>query len=414
MATTRIKLTTLLHHYEKKYASNPSRLYLSIPKEEQWRFFVDGCVQSSEEQINYLLDTNAGAPLNRLLGMNTTERRKVKKADIERLNRGWLFFEKREPGYLRALYNAFRFVFEPAQPLTQKFICQLHYAATEAVDKTNYSSKDGRRDHFRRNSRESVVLGASNCTYAGLVQMLNEREPYAYIEIDGCMFSSLSFLTMREDHETYYTDEQMDPELYKNLLAATTIEEQASILHDAIVRHVGDIKYISEVNFIDDLEDNCQKALDEYNQNINRLDAPMDKLRCIVKVVQKLEQIHLFIDANCRTYCMILLNHLLAVNGLPLCILPDPNRFDLFSVEELMDDVIRGMQNTFTLIETGQLYYVKTSDVLNLLKVPNSLGIKREHFDVITNSADRLQRRVEAKLRHEENDGASAAKRQRI
>lgn len=52
------------------------------------------------------------------------------------------------------------------------------------------------------------------------------------------------------------------------------------------------------------------------------------------------------IDGNCRTICMVLLNSLLMRYGFPPSLMDDPNKFDGFSIEELVNLVKQGMTRT--------------------------------------------------------------------
>lgn len=89
---------------------------------------------------------------------------------------------------------------------------------------------------------------------------------------------------------------------------------------------------------------------DSYNTAIIHAETPEEKLKIIVKHVQRISQLHSFLDGNIRT-CYILLNRLLKEEGLSLTLLLDPNRFDCFSVEELVNFVKEGqiyLQDVFS------------------------------------------------------------------
>lgn len=66
------------------------------------------------------------------------------------------------------------------------------------------------------------------------------------------------------------------------------------------------------------------------------------KLDIIIEFIQSLEQLHPFIDGNCRVFVMLLLNSELIKNGFPPTMLDNPNRFDLFSKKELADEIKKG------------------------------------------------------------------------
>ena len=68
-----------------------------------------------------------------------------------------------------------------------------------------------------------------------------------------------------------------------------------------------------------------------------------DKLRLIIQFIKKLELLHPFNDANCRTFCILLLNRELVRNGFCPSMLEDPNLFDGYSIDYLVNEVIQGM-----------------------------------------------------------------------
>lgn len=70
-------------------------------------------------------------------------------------------------------------------------------------------------------------------------------------------------------------------------------------------------------------------------------------LEAVVRCCQSLERAHLFSDGNARTVGFLVLNKLLLECGLAPCMFPDHNRFDGYSVAELVSDVRRG-QHVFS------------------------------------------------------------------
>src|SRR5262249_3978546 len=67
------------------------------------------------------------------------------------------------------------------------------------------------------------------------------------------------------------------------------------------------------------------------------------KLKAIASYIQKLEVLHPFEDANCRTFVILLLNKLLIENGFSSVILINPNQFDGFSNSQLVTAIKNGM-----------------------------------------------------------------------
>jgi hypothetical protein len=85
---------------------------------------------------------------------------------------------------------------------------------------------------------------------------------------------------------------------------------------------------------------------DAYRTEIGRARTEDDKLRAIARCCQDLDQSHVFEDGNIRTVAFLVMNKLLAENGLSPAILDEPNCFDGFSVDQLVGE-IRAGQATF-------------------------------------------------------------------
>jgi hypothetical protein len=88
-----------------------------------------------------------------------------------------------------------------------------------------------------------------------------------------------------------------------------------------------------------------QGVLDEYHASIKDALEEDDKLAVIARCCQELDQAHAFADGNIRVIAFVLLNKLLIENGLSPTILLEPNRFDGYSVGELVADIKEGQQN---------------------------------------------------------------------
>ncbi len=70
------------------------------------------------------------------------------------------------------------------------------------------------------------------------------------------------------------------------------------------------------------------------------------KLQAIVILVQDLEQAHPFFDGNCRTFCKVLLNTLLMQYDFHPTLMDNPNKFDGYSIAELVTLIKEGMDRT--------------------------------------------------------------------
>lgn len=88
-------------------------------------------------------------------------------------------------------------------------------------------------------------------------------------------------------------------------------------------------------------EEFVARYIKEYNTAIKHASADDEKLLAIANCVSQIEKLHPFYDGNCRTM-LILTNKLLLQNGLSPCIYENPNRIDMFSKEQIVDEIKRG------------------------------------------------------------------------
>lgn len=80
-----------------------------------------------------------------------------------------------------------------------------------------------------------------------------------------------------------------------------------------------------------------------YQKEIIQADSNEKKLSCIATLIHELELLHPFTDGNCRTFVFALLPKLLIEQGFTPVILENPNRFDLFSNQELVEEIKKGL-----------------------------------------------------------------------
>lgn len=91
--------------------------------------------------------------------------------------------------------------------------------------------------------------------------------------------------------------------------------------------------------------------LAQYHEELYLAQTDLAKIAAIVNVVQQLERLHPFRDANCRTFCMALLNLELIKSGLHPTIQDDPNAFDFLPVNKLVEQVMVGQEKFKKLAE---------------------------------------------------------------
>jgi len=275
---------------------------------------------------------------------------------------GWKVFEEDEPGYLKGTLNAYQHwtnLFKTAQPkLSSELIKSIHHAAAQHVKKTNYekdpTEKSGRFRHITEpalfNEATYYLIYKMNTTNSSL-EGFNELID----KINKKKFPILFFLQDPLDETNLTLVENPDENFYNDYA-------------NNEYRIIRLIVYIPKGEKIETfLDKKMDEFLSEFEKEISKAKTPRDKLRAIIVFIQDCEQIHFFLDLNCRTLCMNLLNFLLLSHGFPTAILRDPNMLDGFSVDQLIEETIQGMDRALRVAEGEQIFEVPTQKILQCM-----------------------------------------------
>ena len=111
--------------------------------------------------------------------------------------------------------------------------------------------------------------------------------------------------------------------------------------------------------------------IDSYHREIRAADTPDKKLAAIARCCRDLEISHLFADGNARTVGFCVANKLLIENGFSPVILENPNRFDGYSVNELVQELKDGMEKFAShcndRVRTGSVGHEGLVDTRNII-----------------------------------------------
>ncbi len=405
-------LFATLSFYKESAAGDPQTLRLLIPDHEIWRFFIDGNKQDSDS---------------------------------------WIGFEERERGYLKALYKAYQEIFNFKRKLDIDFICDLHRIATNGVEETNYADDDiSGAGNFRTIKTDAVYFGLCyNDTYKntspdGIFEYLERNDNLTKIlakKIDTTIanISDKEFIeycrtcvakaralnpsptendileqikSNNNNSESVasfrkYSYMSLTVLLCKAIGETTNNRELATCLFKIINKFDNEYSFCVNFHLVSEqiyntnetLKNRMNELIQKYDDSISKAKSPFEKLSVIVTFIQSCEQLHPFYDANCRTFCMLLANHLLMRNGYLPCIFDDPNRFDMYSHNELMVECVNGMTNTMNLIRHGKIYQVATEDILENMLLKNSNPDNELTYFNNTVSVERESRVRECKRR---------------
>jgi len=373
------RLNMVMEEYQQLAYCDPVILRLLIPAHEVWRFFIDGVVQKQET---------------------------------------WLDFEVREEGYLKALYKAFQEIFDHSLELDVNLVRRLHRLATSNVNGTNYADYDETNEigNFRDDYKYTggYYLNANsrfvNVTVEGLVELFNANHSQISLTLQfynkscatttfedfildsQCVRAIRKYVVANNNQNTKYDTDEIIFHLHEYF--SHYIRNQVPYFPDDIKRRFADIiieigltrndkelaevmvKIIRNKTKYDDfrilvvsiqpepvqdvLAAEITVRINTFKRLVSTANTPLEKLSAIVYFIQSCEQLHAFSDGNCRTFCMLMFSFLLIRHGLPLAILNDPNRFDAFSHNQLLQEAVTGMENTFRLIKDGKLFGVTT------------------------------------------------------
>lgn len=374
------QLRSILTDYHDLANNDPTLLRLLIPNTDIWRIFVDGDKQKTGN---------------------------------------WRAFEKREPGYISAMVATFNGLFDFTTDLNIDLIQTLHFNATLGVSKTNYDACwDGslRKGKFRTNASPTAgsCISENNASVEGIIEVLeNETSPLVFAlwfpsttTFDSSVFSdfhiNLACIKKIRQLVSAHTGD-----FVKNVSASDILLHLKQFTHDELVDEINSLHsrlrdYFVEFIFklgntkttreaaaclfdflnneheirvivaskhpnkytTESLIVTTNNYIAIYRHEMQAAKTKMQQLIAIVRFIHSCDQLHPFDDANTRTFCMLLLNHLLMKNGFPFTILENPNHFDCLSLSELLVKTIEGMENVFKLIKQHSLFNITTAETL--------------------------------------------------
>ena len=264
-------------------------------------------------------------------------------------------WENREPGSLAGVLNAYAHCIDKIntkQPFTTEDVLIIHQCCIDKVVGTNY-------DKVKTKSPQSLNTGFRKFLEPVMFQFI----PNVNLSIAGCKGAAEYIWKNMIDHEEPYY-------LFQKVSSANDIKDFLIQYINIEENRPGILPFVEGLTEEKDniiIPTKIQHVLDNLYKQFEVIpDSPETddlKISAIVSAIQELEQIHPFQDANCRTFCFVLLNSILMQQGYDPAIIDDPNKFDGFSVEELVETVKLGMQETCKLVDDSyEQKYFSESD----------------------------------------------------
>lgn len=239
-----------------------------FPEKECWRLFIDGKKQTDKSE------------------------------------HGWVGYERREPGCIQKMYDAFIETRE-----NHNLQSDLTYTITDRMHQTITTHfKENELKGFRVSTTKSGHHAFDTLSYAGFLEIT--QKPYS----------------------DWFKIRHRGGEHPATVVVASFVD-------------------LDEKSIITTVE----KIIQNYHINFNASgDNRIEQLQSIIKLASDYARFHPYCDGNNRT-AVCILNRELQKHGFPLTVLSDPNELEGHSQAELFTKVCEGMQHFLT-IKAGNPY----------------------------------------------------------
>lgn len=281
--------------------------------------------------------------------------------DGYRQNEGRLAFDARENGYMAGMENAFDEMQRTInKPLSSEMIIELHRHALFGVENTDNEQLDTFRngspgDFGLMSNEDAETPKKGNASRKGVMEFL----------LSGALRETITSPSGKviPKYQIEYGG--------KDISRDNSPEDVYDMIKSGRARF-----YVARQS-AEGITQDVRKTLQNYNLELTRARTPDEKQNAIIKMVSSLERAHIFTDGNARTMVMLVLNRELVRNGFTPVILENPNRFDLFSIEELKTEVSVGMQHYW--------HYANKEEIVSLLR---SKGLHADLADPLSPPPD--------------------------
>lgn len=333
--------------------------------------------------------------------------------DLFLLDSAWLQYEN-EKGYTKGLYAAYQHIFDFNQEINLDFIKNLHRLASTNVNNTCYTNAETNDvvGEFRNLTPSAYFpILEEHCSPSGLNEIVDRSEinpsTSLYLLIQDEADERLCTVlinpnSLKEIRENFH--KLSNPLIVKELepyLQIPKDKEEAfceafkdgiilpGVLHKLSQKQSN--KALSEVLYaiidadppmetmaifsgslqpektLEQLNEMMVNLIQKYHLDIEKAQTPIDKLRVIINFIQSAHHLHPFVDGNGRTFCILLLNHLLLRNGFPPTVSPNISFFSGYSNEKLVRQTIKGMQDSIDIMQGKAIHNIDTEEILKLL-----------------------------------------------
>ncbi len=246
------------------------------------------------------------------------------------------WMETEEPGYLKSMFYGLNFMLETiSEPLCIDYLVELHDRCVAFIQKKFIvDAANGIEEYFEsfpKGLRENygVEFGliaegpTSNCSKKGIAELLHKMaagDDYFTIQTENCSIF-FNAKTVKAP-----VDDKIIEQVWSSVMTGC---------------HIISINGLSKTL----LANRLNLIISRYNENISKASTDIEKIKAIAICIHDHELTHPFPDGNCRTFAVLLLNKLLIQQGFTPAILTCRDRFDAYSIEELVQEIYVGMDN---------------------------------------------------------------------
>lgn len=269
------------------------------------------------------------------------------------------FYTKTEPGYSACMLQAYITAFSQNTNglISVELIHSIHKEAMKFKTdcnpgqyKSNYNSFTI-SPYFTHGMVGAQIKPTYNLTSEGLKEFINY-----WVKQNNAPFHTFIFKNIYSLGADEYSFEPLDTKTMKLQTSNSDgAHEKAEIISVELAEKIMSNlwiqkKYQGVINPYTDIRQNqiqnfcsqkIQIIIEEFNKEIMQTQNPDKKIRIIAKHIQRIDQVHPYMDGNIRT-CYILMNKLLKDHGLGLTLLMNPNRLDANSLEEIVQMIKQG------------------------------------------------------------------------
>jgi len=257
---------------------------------------------------------------------------------------GWIGYENREKGSVQAMLNAFSFMvdnYQSSANLNANYLRQLHRVCMFNVDTSNQKSSPG----DIRYENTGLPFFKKTTTLESIGELLEMRR-----DDETVMFHDHELKKTANElnaNEIFQLLQKKGKVLYRGWFPNIDKVTRLALEGNLSLREFYQAKHSVQMLIVDKLE----ACLDKYHKTISLANNNDEKLKCIALLIRDLEILHPFSDGNCRAFACVLLNQLLTFHCFHPAILMNPNLDFEYSLDQWVDEIKSGMENTKILLK---------------------------------------------------------------